>query len=183
MNFEEKFVRNIQTCPGNILRFRTDEVRCPNGKLAKRDVIDHNGGVCVAPLTDEGELIFIRQFRYAYEETLLELPAGKLEKGETADTEEAGRRELAEETGATADRMIELGVFYPTCGYCNEKIYLYAATGLHFGSQHLDEDEFIEVLRLPLEKAVEMVMDGSIKDGKSIALIMKINQLKKEKKL
>ena len=114
MDLREEFVENMETHQGNILRFRIDRVRCPDGQLATRDIIDHNGGVCVAPLTEEGELIFIRQFRYAYEEVMLELPAGKLESGEHADVEAAGRRELAEETGATAEQMIDLGVFYPT---------------------------------------------------------------------
>ena len=183
MRLEETFIRNIQTHRGNILRFRIDEVLCPNGRIATRDIIDHNGGVCVAPLTEDGELIFIRQFRYSYEEVILELPAGKLEPGENADTEAAGRRELREETGASADTFFDLGVFYPTCGYCNEKIYLYAATGLHFGEQHLDEDEFVEVLKIKLEDAVRMVMDGTIKDGKTIAAVLKINELRREKKL
>lgn len=183
MDLKETFVKNLETHKGNILSFRIDQVRCPNGELATRDIIDHHGGVCVAPLTDAGELIFIRQFRYSYEEVILELPAGKLEAGEEADTEAAGRRELQEETGATAREMIDLGVFYPTCGYCNEKIYLYAAKGLQFGTQHLDADEFVEVLRIKLEDAVRMVMDGTIKDGKSIALIMKINELRRENKI
>jgi len=183
MDLKETFVKNLETHKGNILSFRIDQVRCPNGELATRDIIDHRGGVCVAPLTEEGELIFIRQFRYSYEEVILELPAGKLEAGEEADIEAAGRRELQEETGATAREMIDLGVFYPTCGYCNEKIYLYAAKGLQFGKQHLDADEFMEVLKIKLEDAFRMVMDGTIKDGKSIALIMKINELKREKKI
>ena len=111
---------------------------------------------------------------------ILELPAGKLEKGENADTAAAGMRELKEETGATADTLINLGVFYPTCGYCNEKIYLYAAKGLHFGEQHLDRDEFVEVLKIKLSDAVKYVMDGTIKDGKTIAVVMKLNEMKRE---
>ncbi len=176
MDLKEKFVRNVETHKGRIFTFRSDEVLCPNGNLAFRDVVDHNGGVCVAPITDEGELIFIKQFRYAYEEVLLELPAGKLEKGENNDVEAAGRRELEEEVGALAGKMTDFGVFYPTCGYCNEKIYLFAATDLTFTEQHLDEDEFVEVLRFSLDDAVKMVMDGTIVDGKSIALIMKLNE-------
>lgn len=183
MNLKEEFVRNIETHKGRILSFRTDEVRCPDGQLALRDIIDHNGGVCVAPITDEGDLIFIRQFRYSYEEEMLELPAGKLEKGENADTEAAGRRELKEETGATAEQFIDLGVFYPTCGYCNEKIYLYAAKGLKFGEQKLDKDEFIEVLKIKFDDAVEMVMNGTIKDGKSIAIILKLNEMKRKNQI
>lgn len=179
MDLEEKFVRNIETHKGRIFTFRSDEVLCPNGNLAFRDVVDHNGGVCVAPITDEGDLIFIKQFRYAYEEVLLELPAGKLEKGENKDVESAGRRELEEEVGAVAGKMINFGVFYPTCGYCNEKIYLFAATDLSFTEQNLDEDEFVEVLKFSLDDAVKMVMDGTIVDGKSIALIMKLNEARK----
>ena len=182
MQLEEKFVRNLQTHKGNILSFRIDEVLCPNGKLATRDIIDHNGGVCVAALTEKDELLFIEQFRYSYEEVMLELPAGKLEKGENADPLEAGKRELKEETGACAKQFSDMGVFYPTCGYCNEKIYLFAATGLEFGEQDLDEDEFINVRKIPFQEAVQMVMNGTIKDGKSIALILKLNELKREKK-
>ena len=180
MNLEEKFVRNLQTHKGNILSFRIDEVLCPNGETATRDIIDHNGGVCVGALTEAEELIFIRQFRYSYEEVILELPAGKLEPGENDDTAAAGMRELKEETGATADTFIDLGVFYPTCGYCNEKIYLYAAKGLHFGAQDLDSDEFVEVTKIKLADAVKMVMDGTIKDGKTIAVVMKLHEMKRE---
>lgn len=180
MNLEEKFVRNLQTHKGSILSFRIDEVLCPNGETATRDIIDHNGGVCVGALTEAEELIFIRQFRYSYEEVILELPAGKLEPGENADTAAAGMRELKEETGATADTFIDLGVFYPTCGYCNEKIYLYAAKGLHFGAQDLDRDEFVEVTKIKLADAVKMVMDGTVKDGKTIAVVMKLNEMKRE---
>ena len=183
MDLKESFVRNIETHPGNILSFRIDEVRCPDGQLATREIIDHHGGVCVGALTDEDELIFIKQFRYSYEEEILELPAGKLEPGEEEDTAAAGLRELKEETGATADEIISLGVFYPTCGYCNEKIYLYAAKGLHFGEQNLDRDEFIEVTKISFAQAVRYVMDGTIKDGKSIAIILKLNELRREGKI
>lgn len=183
MNLEETFIRNLETHKGRIFTFRSDEVLCPNGRLAKRDVIDHNGGVCVAPITDDGEIIFIRQYRYAYNEVLLEIPAGKLEKGENADTESAGRRELREETGATAGKMYDFGIFYPTCGYCNEKIYLYAASELTMGEQNLDPDEFIEPVKIKIDDAVKMVMSGEITDGKSIALVLKINEARREGKI
>lgn len=179
MDLKETFVKNLQTHKGNILSFRIDEVLCPNGQTATRDIIDHNGGVCVAAITEQDELIFIRQFRYSYEEVILELPAGKLEQGENADTLAAGKRELKEETGAEAAQWFDLGVFYPTCGYCNEKIYLYAAKGLTFGAQHLDSDEFVEVLKLKLDDAVRYVMDGTLKDGKSIAIVMKLNEMRR----
>ena len=108
------------------------------------------------------------QFRYAMQQQLWELPAGKLEKGE--DPFEAAKRELEEECGLTADNYISLGEFYPTVGYDTEVIYTWVATGLHETKMHLDADEFLTPDRVPLEKAYQMVMSGEIKDGKTIAI-------------
>ena len=138
---------------------RVDEALMPDGTTASREVVEHNGGVCVAPLTDDGELIFVRQFRYPYSEVLLELPAGKLE--------------LKEETGATARSYISLGNLYPSPGYCGEIIHMYLAKGLTFGEQHLDKDEFLEVVKIPLQKAFEMVMNNQITDSKTQVGIVK----------
>ena len=172
MNLEEKTLIENTLYHGKILDLNVDTVLLPNGKEAKREKVVHHGGVVVAPLTDDGRLVFVRQFRYAYNELLLELPAGKLEKGE--DAFEAGVRELKEEIGAEADEYIDLGVFYPSPGYTNEVIHLYAAKGLRYTGQNLDDDEFLEVVVLPFEDAVKMVMDGEIKDGKTQALILKL---------
>jgi ADP-ribose pyrophosphatase len=123
----------------------------------------------------------VRQFRYAMQQELWELPAGKLEKGE--DPFEAAQRELIEECGLTADKYISLGEFYPTVGYDNEIIYIWAARGLHEAEMHLDADEFLTPERVPLDKAYEMVMNGEIKDGKTIAGVLKLKALLAEGKL
>lgn len=150
---------------GKIINLRVDEARLPDDTVATREVIEHPGGVGVIALTDEGEVLLVRQFRYPYGEVTTEIPAGKRDRGETPL--ETGKRELAEETGATADNFIPLGVVYPTPGYCDEVIHLYLATGLHFARMHPDEDEFLDVMRLPLAALVDRVMAGEIPDAKT----------------
>ena len=122
-------------------------------------------------------MLFVEQFRYPYMETVLELPAGKLEYGE--DPFEAGKRELLEETGAAAENYRDLGKLYPTPGYCGEIIHMYLAENLTFSEQHLDEDEFLEVRRIPLEEAFQMVMRNEIRDSKTQVGILKTYQLVK----
>ena len=168
----ETTLRRNVVFEGRIITVRNDDALLPNGKPCRREVVDHPGGVCMAALTDAGELLFVRQFRYAYGEVLPELPAGKLEPGE--DPLPAGQRELREETGAAAARYEDLGVFYPTPGYCAEKIYTYLATCLTFGAQCPDEDEFLQCERIPLEEAVHMVLRGEIRDGKTQAAVLKV---------
>ena len=160
---------------GKILNLRVDVAGLPNGKEAPREFVEHNGGVTVAALTDDAKLIFVRQFRYPYMEEVLELPAGKLEKGE--DPLEAGKRELREEAGVTAEQYINLGEFYPSPGYTNEIIYLYGARDLTQVEQELDEDEFLNVEYIPLDKAVDMVLSNEIKDGKTQAAVLKLAAL------
>ncbi len=160
---------------GKIINLRVDIAGLPNGKEAVREVVEHSGGVTVAALTDDMELIFVRQFRYPYMEEVLELPAGKLEKGE--NPLEAGKRELREEAGVIAEQYLNLGEFYPTPGYTNEIIYLYGARGLTEVAQNLDEDEFLNVERIPLTKAVDMVLNNEIKDGKTQAAVLKLAAL------
>ena len=118
----------------------------------------------------------VRQFRYALGEELWELPAGKLEAGE--DPFEAAKRELSEECGLTADTYTELGVVYPTVGYDSERIYLWAAEGLHTVGQHLDAGEFLDVVKMPFAQALGLVMDGTIKDSKTQVALLKYAQLR-----
>ena len=162
---------------GRIIKVEVDNVELPNGKTAKREVVNHNGGVTILPLTNDDEVVMVSQFRYPYNEELLELPAGKLEAGE--NPLEAGKRELREETGAVAEEYTDLGLVYPSPGYCNEKIYLYAATGLTFFDQHLDDDEFLNVVRIPYETALNMVLSGKIKDGKTQVAILKYSEIRR----
>jgi len=167
----EKPVKQEYKYKGKIVNLRVDDALLPDGSTAKREVVEHPGGVCIAALTDKNELLFVEQFRYPYFEIVPELPAGKLEYGE--DPFEAGKRELREETGAVADEYEELGKLYPTPGYCGEIIHMYLARSLHFGSQELDEDEFLEVKRIPLKEAFKMVMNNEIRDSKTQVGIVK----------
>ena len=175
MELFEKTVEKNYVYEGKIINVRRDKAELHNGNPCTREVVEHNGGVCVAALTDEKELIFVRQFRYPYMEVVLELPAGKLEKGE--DPFEAGKRELEEETGTVAGKYYDLGKFYPTPGYCGEIIHLYAASDLTATQMNPDEDEFLEVEKIHIDKAVDMVINNEIRDGKTIALIMKVAEM------
>lgn len=172
MNLIETPLEQEYKYKGRIINLRVDKARLPNGAEAGREVVEHPGGVCVAALTEDNCLLFVRQFRYPYGEVLLELPAGKLDKGE--DPLEAGKRELKEETGASARRYESLGRLYPSPGYCGEIIHLYFARDLSFGEMNPDEDEFLEVEKIPLEEAVRMVMDNEIPDAKTQTAVLKV---------
>lgn len=176
MELYEKTLRETTVYDGRILRLHVDDIELPNGKKAIREIVEHSGGVCVAALSENKTLTFVRQFRYPYHKVLLELPAGKLEKGE--DPLQAGIRELEEECGLVADRVISMGCVYPTVAYCSEIIYLYLATGLHQTAQHFDEDEFLETEEISLDDAVRMVMQNEITDSKTVALVLKIAALR-----
>lgn len=177
MDFTEKPLKQDYLYCGKIVNLRVDDAELPDGTTALREVVEHPGGVCVAALTDKEELLFVAQFRYPYMETVLELPAGKLEYGE--DPFEAGKRELLEETGAAAKNYRDLGKLYPTPGYCGEIIHMYLAENLTFSEQHLDADEFLEVRRIPLEEAFQMVMRNEIRDSKTQVGILKTYHLVK----
>lgn len=182
MNLIEKQIEKNYIFNGRIINLRKDVALLPNNTTAIREVVEHKGGVCVAPLTADDELIFVKQFRYPYMEEILELPAGKRDSLDENPLD-CGIRELKEETGATAQKITFLGELYPTPGYCDEIIWMYLATGLSYGEQDPDEDEFLEVYRIPLKKAVEMVMNGEIKDAKTQTLVLKINHLKSQGKI
>lgn len=169
MNNEEVKIKGEIVYDGRIMKIHKDVVMCPNGKEAIREILHHNGGAGVLCLNDKNEVLLIRQFRYAYGETLYEIPAGKLEKGE--DPYNAAKRELEEETANKADTLTPLGVIYPTCGYSDEKIYLYLATNTKITKTHFDDDEFITSAYYPLEEVMKMIKDGVIKDAKTICAI------------
>ena len=182
MNLEEKQLNFDYIYKGKIINLRRDEALLPNGNTAFREVVEHPGGVCVAALTEENEVIFVRQFRYPYSEVILEIPAGKRDKLDE-DPLECGKRELREETGAVAENYFDLGTLYPTPGYCGEIIYMFGATGLSFTETDPDDDEFVETVKIPLESAVEMIMSGEIKDAKTQTAILKIKHLKETGKI
>ena len=176
MELTEKTLQETTIYDGKIIRVHVDDVELPNGNRAKREIVEHSGGVCVAALTDKDTLTFVRQYRYPYHKVLLELPAGKLERGE--DPLSAGLRELEEECGLRAETVRSLGCVYPTVAYCSEIIHLFLATGLTKTQQHFDEDEFLETEELTLSEAVDLVMNNEITDSKTVAMILKIARLK-----
>lgn len=163
---------------GKILSVETDEVELANGEKSYREVIRKGNAVCVVPLLDSGEVIFVNQFRYPYSEVTTEIPAGKMDKGESPA--ECGIRELSEETGYTAGKLIPLGEFYPSPAFVDEVIYMYLATDMSEGKSHLDGDEFLTVEKIPLERAAEMAFDGTLKDGKTLTAILKTWYLKQK---
>ena len=164
---------------GRVIRVTYDKVLLEIGNTSTREVVHHHGGACILPVDENQNITLVRQYRYALGEEMWELPAGKLEKDENPF--EAAKRELAEECGLTADHFVDLGVVYPTVGYDSEKISLWAATGLHNVSQHLDEDEFLDVVKMPLDEALRLVLDGTIKDSKTQIGILKYAMLRDKK--
>ena len=182
MILTEKTLNQEYKFKGKVINLRVDNVLLPNGNESVREVVEHRGGVCVLPLTDNNEVLFVRQFRYPYMEELLEIPAGKRDSFDEVPLE-CGKRELKEETGASSDNFVFLGEFYPTPGYINEVIYMYYADNLQYGDTNPDEDEFLDLVKIPFEKALDMVLKGEIKDGKTQAAIMKTALLKQQNKL
>ncbi len=168
MDLEEKTVKVNYIYKGKIVNLRCDEAVLPDGRPCKREMIEHPGGAAVF-CVHEGKVALVRQFRYAYGEALLEIPAGKLEKGE--DPMLAAKRELEEETGLEAESLKHLFTLYPTPGYTNEKIYIYEAVNVKKGRQHLDEGEFLNVVYLPVEEAARMVEEGELCDAKTIVAL------------
>jgi ADP-ribose pyrophosphatase len=176
LGFFEQTEKSEGKFSGKIITVRHDTVSLVDGKQTMREVVDHPGGVAIVGLTDDNEVLLVRQFRYPYRETIYEIPAGKLERGE--DPLEAGIREFSEECGATAEVFEPLGEMYPTPGYCGEIIHIYYAEGISFGEQHLDDDEFLDVTKMPFNVCISKIMSGEIKDAKTIVGILKLKELK-----
>ena len=176
MPHTEAMLESKEIFNGRVIRVTLDKVQLEDGTTSTREVVHHHGGACVLPVDADGNVTMVRQFRYALGEELWELPAGKLEAGE--DPFEAAKRELSEECGLIADTYTELGVVYPTVGYDSERIYLWAAEGLHTVGQHLDAGEFLDVVKMPFAQALGLVMDGTIKDSKTQVALLKYAQLR-----
>lgn len=171
MHLQEKTISSETKYEGVIFEITQDTAELENGKTARRDVLHHSGGVCVIPVTDDNEIFLVKQFRYPFQEVTTEVPAGKLNPGE--NHAECGRRELLEETGCTCKEYVYLGKMYPTPAYDTEITHIYLAKGLEFNKQKLDEDEFLDVIKVPLNDAVDMVMRGELKDGKTQIAVLK----------
>ena len=180
MELFEKKLNSRQVFDGVVVKLFVDEVELPNGKKSVREIVRHPGAVCVIPVTDDGDVIMVRQFRYAFDRVLLEIPAGKLEPGE--DPLCAALRELEEETGMVAERVQHIGELYTTVAILDEKIQMYLATGLTYKNAHPDDGEFLEVEKIPLDTLVDMVMRGEIKDSKTQIALLKAQKILSERK-
>lgn len=160
---------------GSILSLHVDQVELPNGGTGVREVVEHVDGAAILALDERNNVLTVTQYRYVFGKPLLEIPAGKLEPGE--DPVSGALRELKEETGAVPDTFLPMGVMLPSPGCLGERLYLFLARGLHMEDQHLDEDEFLNVERIPFSEMVHRCLDGEIEDGKTIAAVLKAKVL------
>lgn len=175
MELYEKTLEQVSKFEGRVIHVHVDTVELPNGRTATREIVNHPGGVGILALDENNNVLVVRQYRYAFGRTLLEIPAGKLEKGE--DPYQAAMRELREETGAACEKLQSLGEIFPTPGYCDEIIRLYLARDLRWGEMDLDEDEFLTVSRVPFQELVDRVLSGEIRDAKTCAALLKAKLL------
>lgn len=171
----EKTLSREEKYRGSFLSLHVDQVLLPNGRTSIREVVEHVDGVGVLALDERNNVLAVTQYRYVVGRTLLEIPAGKLEPGEDPVT--GALRELREETGAVPDTLLPMGVILPSPGCLGERLYLFLAKGLHMERQALDEDEFLNLERIPFSEMVHRVMDGEIEDGKTIAAVLKAKVL------
>ena len=172
MHLEEKTIKSETVYEGLIFNITHDTVLLENENTAFRDVLWHNGGVCVIPVTDDNEIYLVKQFRYPFDRLLLEIPAGKRDSF-TEDFRNTAQRELEEETGMQCENLIPLGEYYSSPAILDEVIALYLATDLETGKQHTDDDEFLELVRVPFPELVKMVERNEIPDGKTQVAVMK----------
>ena len=171
MRFIENTITSKVVYEGRIVTVKEDTAELHNGKSAYREIVDHPGGVAIIPIDENGEVVTVRQFRYPFMVETIEVPAGKLEYGE--DPYECAVRELSEETGISAGRILSLGQIYPSPGYCREILHIYLALDLSYGASHPDEDEFLNVERIALDELVRMVMNDEIRDAKTVVAVLK----------
>ncbi|HEX5809361.1 MAG TPA: NUDIX hydrolase [Anaerolineales bacterium] len=155
---------------GRTFKVRRDTLRAPDGRETKLEIVDHGGSVVVIPIDEENNILFVRQYRHAAKVDLLELPAGTRDEGEPY--EECAAREVREETGMEAGKLQKLGEFYLAPGYSTEFMAVFLATDLKENPLEADEDEFLDVERIPVRKAIEMAQHGNIPDAKSLAALM-----------
>lgn len=178
----EERKRNMQECEwkrlkrelvqkGSIINYYRDTVQVPNGNIVEWDFIGHNGAAAVVPVTEDGRILMVRQYRNALDRMTLEIPAGGL-NGKDEPTKTAAARELEEETGYRSEELTFLISLNTTVAFCNEKIDVYVARNLVPSSQHLDEDEFIDVVPMDVEELTEMIYAGKLMDSKTVAAIL-----------
>ncbi|MEC1671975.1 ADP-ribose pyrophosphatase [Bacillus mojavensis] len=166
-HLEEKTIAKEQIFSGKVIDLYVEDVELPNGKTSKREIVKHPGAVAVLAVTDEGKIILVKQFRKPLERTIVEIPAGKLEKGE--EPEYTALRELEEETGYTAKKLTKMTAFYTSPGFADEIVHVFLAEELAVleEKRELDEDEFVEVMEVTLEEALKLVESREVYDAKT----------------
>ena len=179
MDYTERPVGSVEKYKGIIVRVRLDDAALHTGKVVKREVVEHPGGVTILPVDEEGNCTMVRQFRYPFGRMMLEAPAGKLEYGE--DPKEAAVRELSEETGFAADELVYLGRCCTSPGFSTEVLHIYLALGLHQHEAHPDAGEYLNVERHPLKELVEQCMRGELEDGKTNIAVLKAARVLEER--
>lgn len=172
-NLEEKTVSTKKIFDGKIIKLFYDKVMLPNNKIATREKVWHPGAVAIVPVTEENEVLLIKQFRYPVKEVLIEIPAGKLDNCETPM--DCAKRELREEVGAIEGKLIHMSSFHTTPGFSSEFLHLYLAINFKRKQNNPDDDEFLQIIKIPLKVAVNWVFEGKIKDAKSIIGILMTN--------
>ncbi|QCX32681.1 NUDIX hydrolase [Caloramator sp. E03] len=170
MNFKEITISQKYIHKGKIINLRVDEVELPSGRKSSREIVEHNGGVGIVAINEKKEIILVKQFRKPFEEVLIEIPAGKLEKGE--EPIKCAVRELEEETGKKALSLKLMNILYTSPGFSNEKLYIYLCTEMEDGKVNPDEDENLEIMYVKYEDALNMIYNGEIKDAKTISGIL-----------
>lgn len=179
MNFETLHSELIYQ--GKAFNVRRDQVRWPNGQVSYLDIVDHTGAVTVIPINEAGQILFVRQYRHATRTELLEMPAGTLEPDELP--ENCAMREVREETGMAARKLVKLGEFFLAPGYSTEYMFVFLATQLYPDPLPGDLDEFLSVVQVPIEKAYQMVATGEIRDAKSLVALFFLRAYLEERKL
>ncbi len=176
MIYEEKTVSSEKVFEGRIIKVKVDKVEMPDGSTSTRELVEHPGGVGIVALTGNDEIILVKQYRKPLDKVIYEIPAGKLDPGEHHRT--CGIRELEEETGLSAKVFDYMGFIYPSPGFTDEVTHVYLAKELTQGETHPDDDEFLDVEKVPFERALKMVIDGEINDAKSVFGILKYNMMR-----
>lgn len=175
MELYEKTISSEVQFTGRIVEVRVDQIELPNGKPAKREVVAHPGGVCILPLHEDNTVTVVRQYRYPFGKVITELPAGKLDKGEAPRL--CALRELEEEAGLVPAELMDLGALLSSPGFSDEVLHMYLARGLTQKPCHPDEDEFLELDRVPFAQLLGAVMSGELEDAKTVAAVLKTKVL------